>query len=65
VDKYGVITVEQHDQQDAARELHRMIPGAIAPQRSESKSLTVHVEPLKDMTPEAIVELMQQQRLLT
>jgi phage terminase small subunit len=65
VDKYGVITVEQHDQQDAARELHRMIPGAIAPQRSESKNLTVHVEPLKDMTPEAIVELMQQQRLLT
>ena len=36
IDKYGVITVEQHDAQDAAFELHRMIPGAIAPARTES-----------------------------
>ncbi len=65
IDKYGVITVEQHDAQDAAFELHRMIPGAIAPARTESKSLTVHVEPLRDMTPQQVVEFMQQQRLLT
>lgn len=65
IDKYGVITVEQHDAQHAAFELHRMVPGAIAPARTESKSLTVHVEPLKDMTPTQVLEFMQQQRLLT
>jgi phage terminase small subunit len=65
MDKYGVITIETHDPQDAAFELARMIPGAIAPARSESRSVSVHVEPLKDMTPEQIVALMQQQRLLT
>jgi phage terminase small subunit len=65
IDKYGVITLRQHDAQDAAHELHRMIPGAIAPARTESKSLTVHVEPLRDMTPQQVIEFMQQQKLLT
>lgn len=64
IDKYGVITIEQHDAQDAARELHRMIPGAIAPQRSESKVAHVHVEPLRDLTPEQIVALMAEQKLI-
>jgi len=64
VDKYGVITVEQHSQQEAAFELHRMVPGAIAPTRSESKSLSVHVEPLKDMTQAEVIELIQQQKLI-
>lgn len=64
IDKYGIIKIKQHNQQDAAFELHRMVPGAIAPTRSESKSVSVHVEPLKDMTPAEVIELIQQQRLI-
>jgi hypothetical protein len=65
VDRWGQIHVEQHDAQDAAHELARMIPGAIAPQRSESKVAHVHVEPLRDLTPEQIVALMAEQKLIT
>lgn len=60
----GTIEVHQYDAQDAAKELHRMVPGALAPQKSESKSITVHLEPLKDMTPEQVIEFARNQRLL-
>ncbi len=53
VDRWGQIHVEQHDAQEAARELHRMVPGAIAPARSEAKSLNV------SMTAEQAMEIAE------
>lgn len=39
----GTIEIHQHDAQAAAQELHRMVPGAIAPKQGESKSTVEHL----------------------
>jgi hypothetical protein len=55
-------TLELEDRQKARAELHRLL-GLII-DRKDSRSVVVHVEPLKDMTPEQVLALIEQQRLL-
>lgn len=60
----GTIKVLMHDQQKAADMVHKMLGAYV--QRTESRSVSVvaHVEPLRDLTPAEILDLMQQQRLI-
>jgi len=60
----GTIEVQQHDAQAAAKELAAMVPGGYAPKQSESRGVVVHVEPLRDLTPAEIADLMQQQKAI-
>jgi phage terminase small subunit len=65
VDRNGNVVIEQHDQQAAAFELHAMVPGALAPKQTESRSVSLHVEPLKDMSPDDVLAFMTRQKLIT
>lgn len=56
-------TLELEDRQKARAELHRLL-GLII-DRKDSRSVVVHVEPLRDLTPAEVVELMSQQKALT
>ncbi|MGO9930578.1 MAG: hypothetical protein ACLPV8_02025 [Steroidobacteraceae bacterium] len=56
-------TLELEDRQKARAELHRLL-GLII-DRKDSRSVVVHVEPLRDLTPAEVIELMSQQKALT
>lgn len=51
MDKYGVIKIEQHDPQDAAFELNRMVPGAMAATRSIAANVNVNVPIPDNLSP--------------
>jgi hypothetical protein len=59
----GTIEIHQHDQQQAAAELHRMVPGAIAPKQSESLSVNLDV-PAPPVSPEAVLAAYHSLRLV-
>ena len=56
----GTIEVHMHDQLAASDQLNRMQGAYI--ERSVSVTAHVHVEPLKDMTPAEIAEMIVQQK---
>lgn len=60
----GTIEIRQHDAQSAAQELHRMVPGALAPKQSESKSAVEHTHRVvpAELTAEEAIELWRRQQ---
>lgn len=60
----GTIEIHQHDQQSAAQELHRMVPGALAPKQSESKGIVEHNHRVlpAELTAEEALRLYRQQQ---
>lgn len=58
----GSIEVRQIDQLAARKELHELL--GLKVNRNLSVTAHVHVEPMRDMTPAEIAELIQQQKLV-
>jgi hypothetical protein len=56
----GTIEVQMHDQLSASDQLNRM--QGVYVDKSVSLNINAHVEPLRDMTPAEIAELIQQQK---
>jgi len=52
----GEVEIELEDRHAARQELHRLL--GLITNKSESRSVTVHVEPLKDLSPDAVLEFM-------